>query len=89
MLLRRGSHERQTGNLPDDRGRCDRAFAMTRRVLFVAMQSSIHVARWIRLIARKPWDLHLFPVNDHDPNPDLRKVELGWPMAGSASLPAR
>ena len=36
---------------------------MGRRILFVAMQMSIHVARWIKSIEHKGWDLHLFPVN--------------------------
>ena len=35
---------------------------MKRKILFVAMADSSHVARWIDLIADENWDLHLFPV---------------------------
>jgi hypothetical protein len=43
------------------------------RVLFVAMPSSVHVARWINQVSDKGWDIHLFsstgPIH-----PDLRNV---------------
>src|SRR5947208_1696575 len=51
-----------------------------RRILFVAMQHSIHVARWIAMIAGEKWDLHLFPLDENAPNPDLRGVTLHWPL---------
>jgi glycosyltransferase involved in cell wall biosynthesis len=49
------------------------------RILFVGMHHSIHVARWIKLIANRGWDLHFFPVDPAAPNPDLRGVILHWP----------
>lgn len=54
----------------------------TPTVLFVAMQSSSHVARWIDLIAWKKWDLHFFPLNDYTPDSNLRMVKMHWPIAG-------
>lgn len=52
-----------------------------RRILFVAMQHSIHVARWIELIADGRWDLHVFCVDQGQPNPNLRKATLHMPHA--------
>ena len=51
-------------------------------ILFVAMQSSSHVARWIDLIAWKKWDLHFFPLNDYTPDSNLRMVKMHWPIRG-------
>ena len=57
---------------------------MGRRILFVGMQSSPHVARWIELIADKGWDLHFFPVDGCMPNRDLRCITLHWPILDPA-----
>jgi len=54
---------------------------MSRRILFVAMQNSIHVARWIEQIADRGWDLHLFPVSNAAPHPRLAGVTIHWPLA--------
>jgi glycosyltransferase involved in cell wall biosynthesis len=51
------------------------------KILFVAMQSSIHVARWIDTLSASGYDLHIFPINDADPNPNLHGVTLHWPVA--------
>jgi hypothetical protein len=52
-----------------------------RRILFVAMPSSIHVARWVERIAHLGWDLHLFPVANEPPHENLAGVTIHWPMA--------
>ena len=57
---------------------------MGRRILFVGMQSSPHVARWIKLVTDKGWDLHFFPVDATVPNRNLRRVTLHWPVFESA-----
>jgi glycosyltransferase involved in cell wall biosynthesis len=54
---------------------------MTRRILFVAMHNSIHVARWIEQIADRGWDLHLFPVSNVAPHPRLAGVTVHWPLS--------
>jgi len=41
------------------------------RILFVAMANSVHSARWIGQLRFKGWDVHLFPVEDFPPHPDL------------------
>lgn len=46
------------------------------RILFVAIASSIHTARWIGQLAANGWDLHLFPSHDSPTNPELRGVTL-------------
>lgn len=50
-----------------------------RRILFVAMQMSTHVARWIDQIADEGWDLHLFPVNHLPAIAELRGVTIHRP----------
>lgn len=35
------------------------------RILFVAIPDSIHVARWVRALRDRSWDLHLYPSVDH------------------------
>lgn len=59
------------------------------RILFVAMQSSIHAARWIDCIADLGWDLHIFGMDDHPPNPNLRAVTLHMPVPGVNAPPPR
>jgi hypothetical protein len=46
------------------------------RILFVAMQSSIHVARWTAHLRGLGWDLdlHLFPADSALPHPELHDV---------------
>jgi hypothetical protein len=44
------------------------------RILFVAMHNSIHTARWIRQLRGLGWDLHLFPIQQSDPDPDLDQL---------------
>jgi Glycosyl transferases group 1/Glycosyl transferase 4-like len=57
------------------------------KILFVAMQGSIHVARWIDTLSASGYDLHIFPVNDADPNPNLHGVTLHWPVAPKKVAP--
>ncbi len=52
---------------------------MTRRILFVAMQNSPHVARWINLIADQGWDLHIFPINYLPVLPEMKGVTVHQP----------
>ena len=54
---------------------------MRRRILFVAMQMSIHFARWIKSIEDSGWDLHLFPVNHLPEIEGLSGVTIHRPMA--------
>ena len=52
-------------------------------LLFVAMSESIHTARWIRLIADRGWDLHVFPSVDHGcSHESLRGVTLHHSVFG-------
>lgn len=49
------------------------------KILFVAMQSSPHAARWINMIADQGWDLHLFPVNSMPPLPEFHSLTIHQP----------
>ena len=51
----------------------------SRKILFVAMQMSIHTARWINQIADEGWDLHLFPVNYLPVHHDLKNITIHQP----------
>jgi glycosyltransferase involved in cell wall biosynthesis len=51
-----------------------------RRILFVAMQHSIHTARWIEMIVDFGFDLHLFAIDGQEPNHKLRGVTLHKPV---------
>jgi len=53
---------------------------LSRRILFVAMQMSIHVARWIRSIENRGWDLHLFPVNSGPVMEELNTITVHRPF---------
>jgi len=55
---------------------------MTRppRILFVAMQNSIHAARWITQLDDFGWDLHLFPVDHGVPHASLRNLTVHRPF---------
>jgi hypothetical protein len=46
------------------------------RLLFVAMPSSVHTARWISQISDKGWDIHLFPSTPDLIHPGLRNVTV-------------
>src|SRR5262249_3810806 len=48
-------------------------------ILFVAMQTSIHTARWIATATGLGVPLHLFPLDDGPPNPSLAGVILHQP----------
>jgi glycosyltransferase involved in cell wall biosynthesis len=51
------------------------------RILFVAMQESIHTARWINQIADQGWDIHLFPVSAYPVSPELHNATIyGLPL---------
>lgn len=51
-----------------------------RRILFVCLQNSVHVAKWIDLIADCGWELHFFPVDALAPHDLLRGGTIHWPM---------
>lgn len=46
------------------------------RILFVAMASSIHTARWINQLTGRGWDLHLFSSSGREAHPALREVTV-------------
>lgn len=52
-----------------------------RRILFVAMHDSVHVARWVDQVADAGWDLHLFPIGPGLLSPALRGVTIHWPLS--------
>lgn len=56
------------------------------RLLFVAMADSIHTARYLSLLARSGWDVHLFPVYYCEPHPKMRNVTI-WNVASGYRPP--
>ena len=44
------------------------------KILFVAMQESVHTARWIAQLSQSKWDIHLFPVHNAPLHPALRNI---------------
>jgi glycosyltransferase involved in cell wall biosynthesis len=50
-----------------------------KKVLFVAMQMSIHTVRWVEQISDF-YEVHLFPINWMAPHPDLRRVIVHEPL---------
>jgi glycosyltransferase involved in cell wall biosynthesis len=46
------------------------------RILFVAMNDSVHTARWISQITDQGWELYLFPVQQRYPHPLLRNITV-------------
>lgn len=47
------------------------------RILFIAMSSSIHTARWLKQISDQGWDLHLFPsLDDEITHPEINNVTV-------------
>jgi hypothetical protein len=59
-----------------------------RRILFVAIHTSPHTARWIEALAHLGWDLHMFPVFPGDVNPKLEGVTVHWPVTPATPAPA-
>lgn len=55
---------------------------MTKRILFVGMSDSPHLARWINQISDLGWDLHLFPVYNEPVHPLLKGVTVHRPWIG-------
>jgi len=47
-----------------------------RKILFVGMVDSVHVARWISQIGDQDWEIYLFPVEWYVPNREFRKVSI-------------
>jgi glycosyltransferase involved in cell wall biosynthesis len=58
------------------------------RILIVGMQSSPHLARWVDGIADAGWDLHLFGIDRHSPDPQLRGITLHRPELPPPAPPA-
>lgn len=50
-----------------------------KKILFVAMQMSIHTVRWINQISDQEWDVHIFPVNHLPVHSELRNVTVHQP----------
>lgn len=49
--------------------------------MLVAMPDSIHVARWIKLLDKREWDVHLFPSTSNSTiHPELDGVTLHSPL---------
>src|SRR5437762_509653 len=47
------------------------------RILFVAMQESIHLVRWVSTVTEQDWDVHLFPVHAlAELHPELKAVTV-------------
>lgn len=46
------------------------------RILFIGMPESIHVARWVDLLADQGWDLHFYPVNCYDVHSGFRNITV-------------
>ena len=59
-----------------------------KKILFVAMQNSPHACRWINSIAKRGWDLHLFPIN-HIPSLAMLKNVTIHPPVMQISLKSR
>ena len=56
------------------------------KILFVAMPSSIHTARWIKQLEGSGHDLHLFPSTDEGPiHPSLRDLVTYHPEFSSSA----
>jgi glycosyltransferase involved in cell wall biosynthesis len=49
------------------------------KILFVAMQDSVHAARWIEQAARLDYECHVFPLSGHLPHHKLANVTLHVP----------
>lgn len=53
---------------------------MAKKILFVAMQMSIHTSRWINQIVDEGFEVHLFPVNHLPVHADLHGVTVHQPF---------
>lgn len=53
------------------------------------MHHSIHVSRWVSTVAGHGLDLHMFPIDAGEPNPNLAQITLHWPEApdGTGEVP--
>lgn len=57
------------------------------KILFVAMQESVHTARWVNQITDQGWDIRLFPVSAAPLSPEIRNVTAyGLPLVYPKSL---
>jgi glycosyltransferase involved in cell wall biosynthesis len=57
-------------------------------ILFVAMSSSIHTARWINQINQQPWQLHCYPsTTDPYIHPELDRITLYCPHFNHSTQP--
>ncbi len=55
---------------------------MTRKkILFVAMHTSIHTVRWCRQLSGDDWDLHLFAMDSDPAHPELQGITLHQPRS--------
>jgi hypothetical protein len=50
------------------------------RILFVAMQHSIHTARWVDMMTGSGYDMHMFAIDPAPPHDKLRNVTLHVPI---------
>ena len=55
--------------------------AARRKILFVALHTSPHTARWIDIAADLGYDLHMFPLDRSAPHQRLRDVTLHVPVS--------
>lgn len=53
-----------------------------RRLLLVAMQASVHVARWVELLQGQGWDVHVFAFDHAPSHARLQGVTLHFPLGG-------
>ena len=49
------------------------------KIFFVAMQNSVHAARWIEQAACLDYECHVFPLSTHQPHSKLANVTLHIP----------
>jgi hypothetical protein len=48
-----------------------------RKILFIGMSNSVHVARWLSQIEEQNWDVYLFPVEDwSEPHYEIRNLSV-------------
>ncbi|SDJ71660.1 MULTISPECIES: glycosyltransferase [Bradyrhizobium] len=58
------------------------------KILFVAMHTSVHAARWVELTTRLGYDCHVFPINAEAPHQKLAAgVTLHQPVFRDAPAP--
>jgi hypothetical protein len=55
-----------------------------RKILFVALHTSPHTARWIDIAADLGYDLHMFPLDRSAPHQNLRDLTLHVPVSSQA-----